>query len=214
MKSFSAASIARFWAKVEKTDECWLWRGALYLDNYGRVYINKRQYAAHKISHILTHGDIPNGMQVCHTCDNRACVRPDHLFLGTALENAQDRQKKGRGYKPISGRTRNNSSIEERFWRLVDRKLDNECWEWIGTTHNGYGRFYPTTGQKVFAHRFMWQLARGAIGKGIEVRHKCDNKLCVNPHHLELGTHADNMRDMVIRGRTHKRGKSTLMSKG
>ena len=154
--------IARFWAKVEKSDGCWLWTGAAYSYGYGRVSVKGVQSAAHRVSYVISNGSIPDDMQVCHTCDNRLCVRPHHLFLGTAADNAQDREKKGRGYKPV-GTYSIKGTVEERFWRLVDKKSDEECWEWKGALHKGYGRFYYSKGVKIFAHRFMMQMIHGII---------------------------------------------------
>lgn len=94
---------------------------------------------------------------------------------------------------------------QARFWSKVDVNIDNrECWPWRGArTGNGYGNFsVPELRNKVPAHRVAYWLATGAHPElGLVVRHKCDNPLCVNPGHLELGTQADNMQDVVARGR-------------
>jgi hypothetical protein len=94
-----AESIAdRFWAKVLKTDTCWLWQGHVLRDGYGQFgKIGERR--AHRRAWFLTHGPIPDGLQVCHRCDTPLCVRPDHLFLGTAQDNIADRDTKGRQAK-------------------------------------------------------------------------------------------------------------------
>lgn len=92
-----------------------------------------------------------------------------------------------------------------RFWSKVDVTVDNrECWLWKGTkTGNGYGNFsVPELAMKAPAHRVAYWMATGSFPEfGLVVRHKCDNPLCVNPRHLEVGTQADNMLDMVTRGR-------------
>lgn len=95
---------------------------------------------------------------------------------------------------------------ETRFWAKVDRTDD--CWTWTAaTTGSGYGRFghQNARGGWVAAHRFAYELANGPIPDGMFVCHKCDNPPCVNPSHLFLGTHQDNMRDMDAKGR--RRGK-------
>ena len=91
---------ARFWAKVEKTDTCWLWRGPLLKTGYGSFNIKPKTHRAHRIAWLLTNGPIPDGVDVCHTCDVRPCVRPAHLWLGTRAENLQDASNKGRMAKP------------------------------------------------------------------------------------------------------------------
>lgn len=87
----------RFWTKVVKhLKGCWEWKGATHEFGYGRI--DNQQ--AHRVSWRIHFGDIPNGLGVLHQCDNPPCTRPDHLFLGTPLDNSKDAVAKGRMKRP------------------------------------------------------------------------------------------------------------------
>lgn len=74
---------------------CWEWTGAL-TDGYGQFCIDYTPHGAHRAAWILANGDIPEGLCVCHSCDQPSCVRPSHLFLGSHMDNVQDAINKGR----------------------------------------------------------------------------------------------------------------------
>ena len=86
----------RFWVRVEKTRRCWWWKPTKKSNTRGIFCAAGHRYQSSVYSWILHNGPIRNGLYVLHTCDNPACVRPDHLFLGTQKENLQDCLKKGR----------------------------------------------------------------------------------------------------------------------
>ena len=93
-------------------------------------------------------------------------------------------------------------TLEERFWAKVDKRGPDKCWPWTGARNNReYGQICigGHQGRLLLAHRVSWELAHGSIPKGMCVLHRCDNPLCVNPCHLFLGTHRENMEDSVRR---------------
>lgn len=94
----------------------------------------------------------------------------------------------------------------ERFWEKVDKRGPDECWEWQAhiIRGTGYGQFW-TGVEDTTAHRAAWTITKGPIEDGMYVLHKCDNRRCVNPNHLFIGTAFDNVRDMVRKGR-HRNG--------
>ncbi len=90
----------RFMEKVLVTKDCWLWQATKNGDGYGRFKLGGRLQGAHRVAYFLYKGEIPSGMCVLHRCDTPACVRPDHLFLGTQRENIHDMEKKQRSVHP------------------------------------------------------------------------------------------------------------------
>jgi hypothetical protein len=94
--------------------------------------------------------------------------------------------------------------IQDRMRLQTQAGDENECWIWIGSAQKrGYG-FIKKNGKTTMAHRVAYELAYGELPDGLFVCHKCDNPRCVNPKHLFVGTHNDNMLDMHNKGRSHK----------
>ena len=117
-RRFSPAEVvARFWQRVHCTDCCWEWVGAIGHTGYGVLGVNQRLQSTHRYSWELANGPIPDGLFVCHRCDNRRCVRPDHLFLGTHKDNVRDAVAKGRHLHGARA-----SEIRRRAWQARKTK--------------------------------------------------------------------------------------------
>ena len=108
-------------------------------------------------------------------------------------------------YGNTSGGPKATGSLEDRFWRFVTKGDEQDCWEWRGKLlPNGYGRISAGTRSLgcIGAHRVSWSLFnRAEIPSGMVVMHSCDNRSCVNPYHLSIGTPKDNTQDMIAKGR-------------
>lgn len=185
--------LAKVWKRIKIDGICWVWTGTLNPTS-GRpvLTINKIPRSIQKVMWEFHRGKL-NGEKreyVLNSCGNEKCVNPDHLFTST---DPSDHRRLPCAFK-----------TQKRFWAKVKIGALDECWEWQAATSGSgsmeYG-FLAANKRKIRAHRFLWELYHGEIPTGLLVRHKCDNPKCVNPLHLELGTHADNTRDMFIRGR-------------
>lgn len=90
----------RFHSKYEKSPNgCWEWKSEKHKGGYGTIGFNGKTERASRLSYMIHKGEIPKGMHVCHTCDNPPCVNPEHLFIGTASDNAKDAERKGRLFR-------------------------------------------------------------------------------------------------------------------
>lgn len=233
----------------DEIGRCWAWTGAKR-NGYGEY----GGTTAHRISYTLHKGTIPPDQVVMHTCDNRECINPEHLTLGTPQENITDKVRKGRakggnghiGQNASYSKLTNEQVVEirenphdkclcclarqfglsfqqvsrirhnERWSQLVEKETEEdnfwkraihekrivrpdlgECWETVRDRMQ-----FSYKNKHIVGHRIAYCIAYGDIPDGNVVRHKCDNAKCINPSHLELGTHEDNMKDRAERGRT------------
>lgn len=119
----------------------------------------------------------------------------------------------GRYALPVVMRQYVRRPIEERFFEKVSPEPNSGCWLWIAATSRfGYGKIgHPDSRTPLDAHRVSWTIHHGPIPPGLEVMHRCDVPQCVNPDHLTLGTHADNMADASQKGRMKNKKDLTLV---
>ena len=124
--------LERFWSKVRKGDFCWDWTHAVSRGGYGKFSVKRSKWVeAHRISYLIENGVIPDGICVLHKCDNKICVRPDHLFLGTHKDNIQDCISKGRarfGSNPYHGQDHPNSKLANGVISII-RKYRKKGWK-------------------------------------------------------------------------------------
>jgi hypothetical protein len=129
-----------FWSNVDQSGECWIWLGMTTNSkqsrkgDYGITYVAGRRFLAHRLAYIITHGAIPAGMLVCHSCDNQKCVRPDHLWIGTHRDNMADMVAKGRGKSGRQGKLSDDQVREVRRLYAVG-----------GTSYGAIGRRFGVT---------------------------------------------------------------------
>jgi hypothetical protein len=180
----------RFWKRVKKTETCWLWTGFLTAEGFGFFQVtsgrNGKKMSVHRYSYQLHFGVMPHGY-IEHSCNNKSCVNPAHMFIRTE---------------------------QERFWSFVEKTSSpTNCWIWIGALDEKmYGIFTTDHPKKVKAHRYSWELANKHTIKSslLCVCHRCDHPYCVNPDHLFLGETQDNTQDRDQKGRAAKGEKNGM----
>ena len=163
---------------IKLPNGCWQWTGYTDKGGYGTVRM-RGSWRAHRASYFLHKGSIPDGLNVRHTCQYKACVNPEHLELEPQL-----------------------TPLESLMSKVII--LPSGCWQWTGSLNNkGYGRV-SVNGRRRLAHRVSYEIHNGSIPETLEIDHichdpkicllgdKCPHRGCVNPNHLILSTHARN----------------------
>ena len=125
----------RFWSKVNRGPDCWVWMAGKTGSGYGQFWMEGRDRCAHRVAYELEYGSIRYALQVLHSCDNPPCVNPEHLFLGTQKDNMMDASKKGRiNTDSICGSNHGQAKLTEHQVRVIltDTRLHREIAEDYG----------------------------------------------------------------------------------
>lgn len=129
---------------------------------------------------------------VCKECGIEFLVRKSQLKIGTGKYCSHS----------CAAKNQKVESLEIRFWKMVDKKEEDECWIFIGCKNkDGYGKMSKGNSKLDSTHRISYELHKGNIPENMVVMHTCDNPSCCNPKHLILGTQNDNMQDMISKRR-------------
>ena len=126
----------RLRAQLEYSEECWEWRGKLMSSGYGTISVNKRHWGTHRLAYTLWVGPIPDGLLVCHHCDNKVCCNPAHLFVGTHQDNNADMRAKGR-QNPAPRWARGDQSPHSTLTETAVRFIRES-----GLSHSELGRMF------------------------------------------------------------------------
>lgn len=140
----------KFWAKVHKTDSCWVWDASGTQNGYGQFWFRGKLWLAHRVSWILANGTIPNGLFVLHACDNKPCVNPNHLYLGTNSENIKRAAQQGVLGKACGERNGHCKLTDEQVRRLLaDRRS--------GMDRDAISEKYKISRNYVYALSYGWR---------------------------------------------------------
>ena len=186
--------VKRFWRFVQKSDDpeaCWLWTGTCYSNGYAAFWDGRKKTSAFRFAYIMVHGPIPSDHEVHHKCGIRKCVNISHLEAVTHRTNMIYHIQDGRTMKSQPMVEKRSSDPRIRFFSFVDKNESDGCWEWTGSTRNGYGRF-AVNGRLISSHRYSYELVYGPIPHSLQVDHLCKNTKCQNPEHMELVTQYEN----------------------
>jgi hypothetical protein len=128
MSTIDQGAIDRFWPKVAKggDKDCWTWLRGRTHDGYGIFKVGTTAIIASRVAWMIARGPVPDGLVVCHTCDNRLCVNVEHMFVGTRADNNNDRHAKGRSARGESSGPKRHPETIARGVRKALAKLDDD----------------------------------------------------------------------------------------
>lgn len=146
----------RIFDTIRETESgCWEFQGSLGKNGYGKTRYRGKMISTHRLAYILRKGPIPEGMHVRHTCDNRPCINPAHLILGTPAENVRDRQERGRHWVR-SGETHPNTRLSDDQVRDIRRLYDS------GVPPREIAKIHPVS--RMYAYRLGTRRDRKTVG--------------------------------------------------
>lgn len=137
-------TLERFWNSVKfgEPSECWEWQRGCFSTGYGAFWIDRKLTGSHRYLYKQLHGNIPTEMYVCHSCDNRKCVNPNHFWLGTIRDNNLDMRKKGRQTRKVPrGSESSKAKLTESDIPIIRQRLKNES---VMNIAKSYGLGYNT----------------------------------------------------------------------